>query len=254
MEATSLLCLTYCQILQQTTLPISGTVHRPTTNAGLQRLLPSTVSAIAGYCSQQPSVSQVQYTQYTDPLLMEATLLLCLTYCQILQQTTLPISGTVHRPSTQTHCRCRLTEATSLHYLNSCRYCSQQLSVSQVQYTQYTDPLLMPAYRGYFAPLSQLLLDTAANNPPYLRYEGLRPHSHRTRKQICTQMSAKPLMLLATYVNTPIHCSVFHNLHARVARCSASCVNGALFLYSLVPNFSCNFQSMNRYAPPTQGA
>ncbi len=35
-------------------------------------------------------------------------------------------------------------------------------------------------------------------------------------------------MLLATCVNTPIYCSVFHNLHACVARCSASCVNGPL--------------------------
>ena len=34
-------------------------------------------------------------------------------------------------------------------------------------------------------------------------------------------------MLLATCVNTPIYCNVFHNLHAYVARCSASCVNGA---------------------------
>ena len=35
-------------------------------------------------------------------------------------------------------------------------------------------------------------------------------------------------MLLATCMNTPIDHNVFHNLHARVARCSASCVNGAL--------------------------
>ncbi len=41
-------------------------------------------------------------------------------------------------------------------------------------------------------------------------------------------MRANPLMLLATCVNTPICCSLFHNLRARIARCSASCVNGAL--------------------------
>ena len=40
-------------------------------------------------------------------------------------------------------------------------------------------------------------------------------------------LRANPLMLLATCVNTPICCSVFHNLHVCVARCSASCVNGA---------------------------
>ncbi len=35
-------------------------------------------------------------------------------------------------------------------------------------------------------------------------------------------------MLLATCVNTPIYCSVFHNLlHIYIARCSVSCVNGA---------------------------
>ncbi len=39
-------------------------------------------------------------------------------------------------------------------------------------------------------------------------------------------LRVNPLMLLATCVNTSIYCSVFHNLHARVARCSASCVNG----------------------------
>ncbi len=39
---------------------------------------------------------------------------------------------------------------------------------------------------------------------------------------------ANPLMLHVTCVNTPIYYSVFHNLHAHVARCSASCVNGAL--------------------------
>ncbi len=35
-------------------------------------------------------------------------------------------------------------------------------------------------------------------------------------------------MLLATGVNTPIYCSVFHNLPTPVARCSASCMNGPL--------------------------
>ncbi len=34
-------------------------------------------------------------------------------------------------------------------------------------------------------------------------------------------------MFLATCVNTPICYSVFHNLRACVARCYASCVNGA---------------------------
>ena len=37
---------------------------------------------------------------------------------------------------------------------------------------------------------------------------------------------ANPLMLLASCVNTFICCSVLDNLHACVARCSASCVNG----------------------------
>ncbi len=41
-------------------------------------------------------------------------------------------------------------------------------------------------------------------------------------------LRANPLMWLATYVNTPIYCSVFLFLHARVASCSGSCVNGAL--------------------------
>ncbi len=55
-----------------------------------------------------------------------------------------------------------------------------------------------------------------------------RPRSHRTRKQICPQIGVQTLwMLLATCVNTPIYCSVFHNLHVRGARCSASCVNRA---------------------------
>ncbi len=35
------------------------------------------------------------------------------------------------------------------------------------------------------------------------------------------------LMLLASWVNTPIDHNVFHNLRTRVARCSASCVNWA---------------------------
>lgn len=30
-------------------------------------------------------------------------------------------------------------------------------------------PLPMPAYGGYFAPLSQLLPDTGSSNAPYLR-------------------------------------------------------------------------------------
>ncbi len=34
-------------------------------------------------------------------------------------------------------------------------------------------------------------------------------------------------MLIANCVNTSIYCSVFHNLYAHVARCSASCVNWA---------------------------
>ncbi len=56
----------------------------------------------------------------------------------------------------------------------------------------------------------------------------LRAHSHRTHKQICcANLQANPLMLLASCVNTPIDHNVFHNLHARVARCSASCVNWA---------------------------
>ena len=41
-------------------------------------------------------------------------------------------------------------------------------------------------------------------------------------------LHASPLMLLETCVNTPMYYSVFHNLHTHVARCSASCVNGAL--------------------------
>ncbi len=41
------------------------------------------------------------------------------------------------------------------------------------------------------------------------------------------ELSASPLMFLATCVNTPIDHNVFHNLHACVTRCSASCVNGA---------------------------
>ncbi len=49
------------------------------------------------------------------------------------------------------------------------------------------------------------------------------PRSHCTRKQIWEQISVQTLWC----VNTPIYCSVFHHLHARVARCSASCVNGA---------------------------
>ena len=44
---------------------------------------------------------------------------------------------------------------------------------------------------------------------------------------LCTNLCAYPLMLLATCVNTPTYCSEFHNLHARVARCFASCVNWA---------------------------
>ena len=47
----------------------------------------------------------------------------------------------------------------------------------------------------------------------------LRPHSHRTRKQICMQNCVQTLC-----VNTPIYCSVFHNLPTHVARCSASSV------------------------------
>ncbi len=48
----------------------------------------------------------------------------------------------------------------------------------------------------------------------------LRPHSHRT------------LWCCLQPVNTPTYCSVFHNLRARVARCSASCVNGAQTKYT----------------------
>ncbi len=50
---------------------------------------------------------------------------------------------------------------------------------------------------------------------------------HTGRVSRFAQICANPLMLLAACVNTPIYCSMFHNLHACVARCSASCVNGA---------------------------
>ena len=50
---------------------------------------------------------------------------------------------------------------------------------------------------------------------------GEAPFTQDACAQICR---ASPLMLLASCVNTLIHCSVFHNLH--VVRCSASCVNG----------------------------
>ena len=46
-------------------------------------------------------------------------------------------------------------------------------------------------------------------------------------------LHVNPLMLLATCVNTPIDHNVFHNLHVPVARCSASCVNGALITEAL---------------------
>ena len=48
------------------------------------------------------------------------------------------------------------------------------------------------------------------------------------RSSLHSNLRANSFMLLATCVNTPIDCSVFHNLYAHVARCSASCVNGAL--------------------------
>ena len=57
----------------------------------------------------------------------------------------------------------------------------------------------------------------------------LKPRSHRTRNQVCMQIS-NPLMLLASCVNTPIDHNVFQNLCIPVARCSASCVNWALHL------------------------
>ncbi len=49
----------------------------------------------------------------------------------------------------------------------------------------------------------------------------LGARSHRTRRHICVQSCVQT----ASCVNTPIDYNVFHNLPARVARCSASCVN-----------------------------
>ncbi len=48
-----------------------------------------------------------------------------------------------------------------------------------------------------------------------------------TEALLGTNLQAKPLMLLASCVDTPIDHNVFHrpNLRAHVARCSASCVN-----------------------------
>ncbi len=48
-------------------------------------------------------------------------------------------------------------------------------------------------------------------------------------------------MLHATCVNTPIYYSVFHNLRAHVARCSASCVNDALSRVHFFPRAKKNF-------------
>ncbi len=51
------------------------------------------------------------------------------------------------------------------------------------------------------------------------------PFTQDAQADLRANLCANPLMLLATCVSTPIYCSVY--LHARVARCSASCVNGA---------------------------
>ena len=55
-------------------------------------------------------------------------------------------------------------------------------------------------------------------------------------------------MLLATCVNTPIYCSVFHNLRACVARCSASCVNGALLSVGFPTGANSSMNSLQKSA------
>ncbi len=53
------------------------------------------------------------------------------------------------------------------------------------------------------------------------------PFTQDSLADLHANLCANALMLLATCVNTPIYSSVSHNLHACVARCSASCMNWA---------------------------
>ena len=53
------------------------------------------------------------------------------------------------------------------------------------------------------------------------------PFTQDVKAHLDANLQANPLMLLVSCVNTPIDHNRFHNLHVRVARCSASCVNWA---------------------------
>ncbi len=73
--------------------------------------------------------------------------------------------------------------------------------------------------------LCGVVLRLRFRGPPLFSSQG--PIHTGCESRFAANLHANPLMLLATCVNTPIYCSVFHNVHALVARCSASCVNGA---------------------------
>ncbi len=88
-------------------------------------------------------------------------------------------------------------------------------------------------YTLSFSKMDQNLIRSWCQNP--IKATGLftQQATSNKRQALFTQdtqayLHANPLMLCATCVNTPIYYRVFHNLHAYVARCSASFVNGAL--------------------------
>ncbi len=84
-----------------------------------------------------------------------------------------------------------------------------------------------------WTPHSECRLHNAKHFP--LSY--LRPSSHRTRKQVCTQICTQILWSCRQCcVNTPIGNNMFHFLLATFASTSASCVNGTLRTEVLTKN------------------
>ncbi len=83
-------------------------------------------------------------------------------------------------------------------------------------------------HHGYALTPGEWSLFTTPEKSAMLSSAGtLRPRSHRTRQQICTNLLRTNPLMIASCVNTPIDHNVFHYLRTRVTRCSASCVNGA---------------------------
>ena len=84
------------------------------------------------------------------------------------------------------------------------------------------------------------------------RTKSRRPRSHRTRKQVCVQICVQTLWCCLQPVWTlPFDYSVFHNLRAFVAGCSASSVNGAEEYCGVRPRDSSRLRSCQQKVPWT---